>query len=90
MPIARNPQPRDPTSSAVNRVKKDDEKARPHAVLNIGKEPATVITAMVLSGCSTKNVWGNLTSGYKKNNIQSKRDHGTKLHNLAIKTVQIY
>ena len=73
------------TQAAVSRFRKDDEKARPHIVLNIGEEPATIITSLLLAGATTKAVWEKLTDTYHKENIQSKLNLRTKLHNLQLK-----
>ena len=66
----------------VSKFQKDDQKARTHIVLNIGDEPATLITSILLTGATTKEVWKKLTETYKKENIQSKLNLRTQLHNL--------
>lgn len=79
------PDPDTATTAAVNKFQKDDAKARPHIVLNLGEEPATILTSLLLSGATTKVVWRKLTDSYQKENIQSKLNLRTKLHNLRYK-----
>ena len=68
--------------NAISKSQKEDQKARPHIFLNIGEEPATLITSILLAGAITKEVWKKLTETYKKENIQSKLNLRTQLHNL--------
>lgn len=70
------------TSNAANKSEKDDEKARPHIVLNEGKRRAKLITALVISKASIRNLREKLTSAYQKKNIQLERKLSTKLRNV--------
>lgn len=53
--------PRDTaTTAAVNSFNKTDEKARAHIVLNLGEEPATLVTSLLMSGATTSAIWEKL------------------------------
>ena len=79
------PDPNDSTSAVLEKYKREDQKDRPHIVLNIWEEPATLITSLLLSSATTKDVWKQLTDAYQKENIQSKLNLRTTLHNLRYK-----
>lgn len=69
----------------VNKFKKDGKKARSHIVLSVGKEPATLITSLILSGASTKAVWEKSTRIYQKEKDQFKLNLRTEFRNLRFK-----
>lgn len=79
------PNPETSTNTVVSRWKRDDERARPHIVLNLGEEPATLVTSLVISGGTSRQVWQKLNDVYEKENIQTKLNLRSKLHNLAFK-----
>ena len=71
------------SSASVTKFRKEDAKARPHIVLNLGEEPTTLVTAILLADATTKEVWKKLSDAYMKENIQSKLNLRTQLHNLV-------
>ena len=52
------------TQAQINRFQRDDQKARPHIVLNLAEEPATLITSLLMSDGTTKQVRDKLTDTY--------------------------
>lgn len=76
------------SQAVINRWKKQDEKARPHIVLNLGEEPAILVTSILLEGATTKQVWVKLRDTYRKENIQSKLNLRSKLHNTFFKDTE--
>lgn len=68
--------------AAVNRFNKTGEKARAQIVLNLGEEPATLVTSLLMPGAPTRAVWKKLQDTYQKENIQSKLNLQTKIHNI--------
>lgn len=79
------PNPDTSTVASVNKFKKDDEKAITHIVLNLREETATLLTTLLISCATTKVVWRKLIDTYQKENIRSKLNLRTKLHNLRCK-----
>lgn len=73
------PNPETSNVRAVEAWKKSDLKARPHLVLNLGEEPATLVTSLLLSDASTKQVWERLCEVYQRENIQSQLNLRAKL-----------
>lgn len=63
-----------PTVSVAvpRRWDEDDRKPRLHIVLNLNEEPATIITALIISNASTKEVRERLCNTYQRQNIQSR------------------
>lgn len=49
--------PETSTTSAINQIKTDGKKTRPHIAVSVEEVPATLITALVILGASTKIVW---------------------------------
>lgn len=78
------PDPNSSTAEARAQWLKDDQKARPHIVLNLAEEPATLVTSLLISDASTKEVWERLRNTYQRENIQSQLNLRTKLHNLQL------
>ena len=60
------------STESISRSKGDDEKERPHIVLNLEEEPSTLITSLLMNEETTKEVWDKLTASYQKETIQSK------------------
>ena len=77
--------PENASQSATTRFMADDRKARAHVVLNLGEEPATLITSLLMADASTKEVWKKLTDSYQKENIQTKLNLRNRLHNIRFK-----
>ena len=50
------------TTAAVNKFRKEDEKARPHIVLNLREEPETLVTYLLMDKATTKVVWNKLSA----------------------------
>lgn len=72
------------SAAVINKFKKQYKKARAHIVLNLGKEPAMLVTSLWILGAATKAVWNKLPDSYEKENIQSKHNLGTKLHIIKL------
>lgn len=66
------PDPEEAIAAQVKKFKNEDRKDFAHIVLNVGKEHAKIITSLLLTDSTTKEVWKNLTDSYQKENIQSK------------------
>ena len=75
----------DASQAQRNRFAQDDRKARAHVVLNLGEEPATLITALLLADATARDVWKKLTDSYQKENIQTKLNLRNRLHNVRFK-----
>ena len=75
------------TQAQINRFQRDDQKVGPYIVLNLAKEPATLITSVRMSDDTTKKIWEKLTDTYQKENIQSKINLRGKLHSLRYRDV---
>ena len=78
------PDPNTASNGALARFQKEDQKARPHIVLNLGEEPATMITSLLLSGATTEAVWDKLIDNYQKGNIQTKLNLRSRLHSMKL------
>lgn len=58
------------STAAVNKFRRENQRARPQIGINIGEELATVIISILLSNVTTKEVWLNTNDDYQKDNIQ--------------------
>lgn len=72
------------TLEVQQRWEEDDRKARPHFFLNLGEEPATLVTSLFISNAQTKEVWNLLCGTYHQENIQLQLNLRNKLHNLQL------
>lgn len=61
----------------------DDRRACPHISINLGEEPATLVTSLLISDVTTKDVWRKLTNPYQKENIQTKLNIRKRLYNVG-------
>lgn len=57
------------TTTAKNRFKKIDEKDRANIALNLGEEPATLVTSLLMLGDTINTLWDKLNDTYQKENI---------------------
>lgn len=64
------PNPDYATSKELQNWQKADRKARPHIVLNLEEEPTTVVTSLLKSDASSKDVWNRLCSIFQRENIR--------------------
>lgn len=79
----KSPDPAEATATQIKTFKAEDWKARSHIFLNLGEDPATLIISLLFSDATTKEVWKKLTDSYQKENIQSKLNLHTRLHNVT-------
>lgn len=69
-------------NKVISRFNEMDEKSWANTVLDLGTEPAALVTMLLMSGTTTKLAWNKIQDSYKKGNIQWKLKLLTQLHTI--------